>query len=190
MAHCVGVTTQFSIPDFFWAKIVKSGSQTVTEKNIQAIARLEKRAAQRHTYGERVAARVTQLAGSVVFIVVHVVWFVLWIAANAGMIRGIAPWDPFPYSFLTLIVSLEAIFLSLLVLMTQNRLTRDADKRAQLDLQINLLAEQESTATLQMLEKICQHLGINIDGEIQAQLAKHTDINVLANTLEEKLPHG
>jgi len=167
---------------------VNAGPDSVTENNIKAIARLEKRAAQKHTYGERVAATVTQLAGSVQFIVIHVVWFVFWITANASLVPGIAPWDPFPYSFLTLVVSLEAIFLSLLVLMTQNRLTRDADKRAQLDLQINMLAEQESTATLQMLEKICQHLGVNIEGEVQAQLAKNTDVNVLAKTLEEKLP--
>lgn len=167
---------------------MKPGPDTVTEKNIKEIVRLEKRAAQKHTYGERVAATITQLAGSVQFIVIHVVWFVLWIASNARLIPGIAPWDPFPYSFLTLVVSLEAIFLSLLVLMTQNRMTRDADKRAQLDLQINLLAEQESTATLQMLEKICQHLGVNIEGEIQEQLAKNTDVDMLAKTLEEKLP--
>lgn len=167
---------------------MKSIEDSVTDKNIKAIARLEKRAAQKHTHGERVAAAVTRFAGSVQFIVIHVVWFVLWIAANAHLLPGIVPWDPFPYSFLTLVVSLEAIFLSLLVLMTQNRLTRDADKRAQLDLQINLLAEQESTATLQMLEKICQHLGINIEGEIQAQLSKQTDVNMLAKTLEEKLP--
>ncbi|MHB8914807.1 MAG: DUF1003 domain-containing protein [Thiobacillus sp.] len=167
---------------------MSTGADSVTENNIKAIARLEKRAAQKHTYGERLAETVTQLAGSVQFIVIHVVWFLFWIAANANLIPGIAPWDPFPYSFLTLVVSLEAIFLSLLVLMTQNRLTRDADKRAQLDLQINMLAEQESTATLQMLEKICQHLGVNIECEIQAQLAKNTDVNMLAKTLEEKLP--
>lgn len=167
---------------------MKNIEDTVTDKNIKAIASLEKRAAQSHTYGERVAGKITRIAGSVLFVVIHTVWFALWIAANANLIPGVMPWDPFPFSFLTLVVSLEAIFLSLLVLMSQNRLTRDADKRAQLDLQINMLAEQESTATLQMLEKICQHLGVNIEGEIQAQLAKNTDVNILAKTLEEKLP--
>ena len=84
-------------------------------------------------------------------------------------------------------VSLEAIFLSLLVLMTQNRLTKDADKRAQLDLQINMLAEQESTATLRMLEKICQHLGIAHAVDEAQQLAKNTDVNRLAKTLDDQL---
>lgn len=160
----------------------------IAEKNIEAIARLEKKAVLNHSLGERIASDVTRWAGSMLFIVVHVVWFTLWAAANFGWVPGVAPWDPFPFSFLTLVVSLEAIFLSLLVLMTQNRLTRDADKRAQLDLQINMLAEQESTVTLRLLEKICQHLKIDIEVEEEKYLAEKTDVNALAKTLEEKLP--
>ena len=164
------------------------GSDPVAQKNVEAIARLEKKSAQSHTQGERMAEMVTRVAGGVAFIVLHVLWFVLWISANIGIIPGVTPWDPFPFSFLTLVVSLEAIFLSLLVLMTQNRLTRDADKRAQLDLQINMLAEQESTATLRLLEKICQHLKIGIEADEEKFLANKTDVNALAQTLEEKLP--
>lgn len=159
----------------------------ITEKNINAIAALEKKSVRSRTAGERAAEIVTRVAGGMVFIIAHVVWFTLWIGLNVGLISGITPWDPFPFSFLTLVVSLEAIFLSLLVLMAQNRLTRDADKRAQLDLQINMLAEQESTATLQMLEKLCRHLGIDYEAEEEQQLAQHTDVNVLAKTLDEKL---
>ena len=166
----------------------RASPDPVAQKNIEAIARLEKKSAQRHTPGERIAEMVTRVAGGVVFIVLHVIWFVLWISANIGIIPGITPWDPFPFSFLTLVVSLEAIFLSLLVLMTQNRLTRDADKRAQLDLQINMLAEQESTATLRLLEKICEHLGIDFEVEEEKYLSNKTDVNELAQTLEEKLP--
>jgi len=159
----------------------------ITEKNIDAIAALEKESVQSRTAGERAAERVTRVAGGMVFIIAHAVWFTLWIGLNLGLISGITPWDPFPFSFLTLVVSLEAIFLSLLVLMAQNRLTRDADKRAQLDLQINMLAEQESTATLRMLEKLCHHLGIDYEAEEEQQLAQSTDVNVLAKTLDEKL---
>ena len=165
-----------------------SAFDPVAQKNIEAIAQLEKQSAQSHTKGERIAEIATRVAGGVVFIVIHVIWFVIWISANVGLIPGISPWDPFPFSFLTLVVSLEAIFLSLLVLMAQNRLTRDADKRAQLDLQINMLAEQESTTTLRMLEKICQHLGIDFEVEEEKYLANETDVNALAKTLEEKLP--
>ena len=160
---------------------------SITEKNVEAISRLEKQAVEGRSSSERIAELITRYAGGVVFIILHAIWFTVWILFNLGMIPGIAPWDPFPFSFLTLVVSLEAIFLSLLVLMTQNRLTRDADKRAHLDLQINMLAEQESTATLQMLEKICKHLGVSFEAEEEKQLAKNTDVNVLAKTLDEKL---
>jgi uncharacterized membrane protein len=70
------------------------------------------------------------------------------------------PFDPFPFGFLMLLVSLEAIFLTAIVLMTQNRMRRQADKRAHLDLQVNLLAEQELTAMLQMLNALCERMGV------------------------------
>lgn len=159
----------------------------ITEKNIEAIARLEKKSVQNRSVSERVAERVTRVAGGVVFILVHTFWFTGWIVVNTGLVPGLTPWDPFPFSFLTLVVSLEAIFLSLLVLMTQNRLTKDADKRAQLDLQINMLAEQESTASLKMLENICKHLGVEYEAEAERDLATHTDVDILAKKLDEKL---
>lgn len=159
---------------------------SIADKNIEAINQLEKQAALKRTRSERFAQRVTDFAGSMLFIVVHVVWFVVWISFNTGVVPGIPPWDPFPFSFLTLVVSLEAIFLSLLVLMTQNRLTEDADKRALLDLHINMLAEEESTATLQMLEKICEHLGIVHEADEAQQLAEATDVINIATKLEKQ----
>lgn len=159
---------------------------SITDKNIEDIQHLEKQAILKRTRSERFAGSVTRFAGGMLFIVFHALWFVIWISLNLGAMPSIKPWDPFPFSFLTLVVSLEAIFLSLLVLMTQNRLTKDADKRAHLDLQINMLAEQESTATLQMLEKICKHLGIQYAADGAQQLAKATDVIKIANTLDEK----
>lgn len=159
----------------------------ITQRNIDDITRLEKQSAEKRSDGERWAEMVTRVAGGIPFIVLHLTWFTLWITLNLGIIPGVSAWDPFPFSFLTLVVSLEAIFLSLLVLMTQNRLTQDADKRALLDLQINMLAEQESTASLQMLEKICKHLGIDYVAEEAAQLTKNTDVAEIAQKLEEKI---
>ena len=159
----------------------------ITQKNIEDISRLEKQSVQNRSSGERLAEAITRIAGGNIFIAFHAIWFGLWIMLNLGAIPSVSPWDPFPFSFLTLVVSLEAIFLSLLVLMTQNRLTKDADKRAHLDLQINMLAEQESTATLRMLEKICQHLGIAYAVDEAQQLAKNTDVNILAKTLDDQL---
>ena len=106
---------------------------------------------------------------------------------NKGIIPGISAFDPFPYSFLTLIVSLEVIFLTLLVLMSQNRMTKEADKRAQLDLQINMLNEQETTMILGMVQKIAKHLGLEKEmNEAAKELSEETDVNRVAKTLDER----
>lgn len=159
----------------------------ITEQNIDDIVRLQKHTENTRSSAECLADTVAHVAGSTPFILLHIVWFGAWVVLNLGVVSAIPPWDPFPYSFLTLVVSLEAIFLSLLVLMAQNRMTKDADKRALLDLQINMLAEQESTATLKMLEQICQHLGIANTDEKEHELATATDVSELAKSLDDKL---
>lgn len=159
----------------------------LTEKNIEDIVRLQQQSAKKRSGAERLADVVARVAGSAPFIILHLVWFGAWVLLNVGAVSAVAPWDPFPFAFLTLVVSLEAIFLSLLVLMAQNRLTRDADRRAHLDLQINMLAEQEGTATLKMLEQICQHLGISYPCEEERDLATATDVSELAKSLDDKL---
>ena len=159
-------------------------------KNIETITRLEEQAIHSRTPIEHAADAITKFAGSLPVIVFHVLWFGAWIIINAGLVPGLAPFDPFPFSFLTLVVSLEAIFLSLLVLMAQNRMTKEADKRAHLDLQINLLAEQEGTKVLKLLREICEHLGIEAESdEVMREMAEETDVHQLAAELEEKLPN-
>src|ERR1700704_1957978 len=98
--------------------------------------------------------------------------------ARSGSIR---PFDPFPFPFLTMTVSLEAIFLALFVLASQNTLTGQADKRSHLDLQIDLLAEREMTAVLQLLQDIAQHLEVRTSGtpEQLRDLMKKTDLRRL-----------
>lgn len=175
----------FHIP--IMARLLSARPNAISEQNIEDIVRLQRQADEERSGAERLANLVTRVAGSTAFIVLHVVWFGAWILINVGAISPLRPWDPFPFGFLTLVVSLEAIFLSLLVLMAQNRLTKDADRRAHLDLQINMLAEQESTATLKMLEQICRHFGIAQPGEEEQELATATDVSELAKSLDDKL---
>jgi uncharacterized membrane protein len=87
-------------------------------------------------------------------------------------------------------VSLEAIFLALFVLSSQNRLATQADKRAHLDLQIDLLAEREMTAVLQLLQDIAAHLGVThtADGPQIQELAQETDVHQLTTKLDDELP--
>ena len=158
------------------------------QRNIETILELEKTAVLSRSVAEHVADKVTKFAGSTPFILIHALWFGGWILINSGNLFHITPFDPFPYSFLTLVVSLEAIFLTLLVLMSQNRMTKEADKRAHLDLQINMLDEQETTVILRMVQKIALHMGLQEAKEETAdELAKETDISRLSQALDEHI---
>ena len=159
---------------------------SAVEKNIEAIRELENETLQSLSTVEHIADKVTAFAGSSPFILLHALWFGVWIFINSGVISTVTPFDPFPFSFLTLIVSLEAIFLTLLVLMSQNRMTKEADKRAHLDLQINMLDEQETTLILKMVQKITKHLGLEDEiDDSEKDLSEPTDINQLAKKIDE-----
>jgi uncharacterized membrane protein len=128
---------------------------------------------------------VARVAGSTTFIVFHAVAFTGWMVLNGTR----AAFDPFPYSLLNLLVALEAVFLTSIVLMTQNHMTRLADRRAHLDLQVNLLSEQELTAILHMLHALCTNAGVqvNIRDERVQQLLTETDIRKIADALNQGL---
>jgi uncharacterized membrane protein len=111
---------------------------------------------------ERLADAITDFSGRMYFVYFHIVWFAVWILINLGYL-GIKPFDPYPFGLLTMVVSLEAIFLATFVLISQNRLSAEADRRADLDLQIGLLTEYELTRVLNMLDAIQDKLGIDND---------------------------
>jgi uncharacterized membrane protein len=156
--------------------------------NVGVIAAIEQRATARRSPGERIGDAIARQAGRLWFAVAHVVWFAVWILLNTGWIRGVRAFDPFPYPFLTSVVSLESIFLSLFILMSQNRATKQADSRSHLDLQINLLAEQESTKILQMLQRLCEFHGLQVanDPEVE-KLSRSTEPEQLLGELTKKL---
>ncbi len=134
----------------------------VIERNIRTIIRLRLKAARERRLQDRIADAITSFSGRMVFAYVHIVWFGVWIVLNSGSL-GVRPFDPFPYGFLTMVVSLEAIFLSTFVLISQNRLSQEAEHRADLDMHIGLLTEHELTRVLQMLDAIQDKLGIEND---------------------------
>jgi uncharacterized membrane protein len=155
-------------------------------RNIEAIAALEREALHDRSRLDRFTDAVTAAAGSPIFIVAHAVWFGGWIALN---VMREHPFDPYPFGLLMLIVSLEAIFLSAAVLMTQNRMQRQADRRAHLDLQVNLLAEQELTTMLKMLKGMCRRLDVKVDADdknVEQQL-QETDIHTISAAIDRQL---
>ena len=148
----------------------KAGSPlaNIIEQNIQTIIHTRQVSDSRRTREERIADLITDVSGRMYFVYFHVVWFGAWIVINLGYTR-IQPFDPYPFGLLTMIVSLEAIFLATFVLISQNRLSAEADRRADLDLQMDLLTEYEMTRVINMLDAIQDKMGIenNSDQELQ-----------------------
>ena len=123
----------------------------IIEHNIRTIIQIRSKASEDRTLQDRAADAITSFSGSMAFVYLHVAWFAIWVLLNTGRF-GIHPFDPFPYGLLTMVVSLEAIFLSTLVLITQNRQSEEVERRADLHLHIGLLTEHELTQVLQMLD--------------------------------------
>ncbi len=159
-------------------------------KNIETVVKMEERSLEKRSGSERLADGIGAFCGSMSFIVIHFVIFTLWIVSNLGMIPGIPQFDRYPFMLLSLAVSLEAIFLSTFVLMKQNRMSRRADARSHLDLQINLLTEKEITLVLQMLHQIGTRLGLEKEFSHDEfhELSTETAVEDLASELQEKIP--
>jgi uncharacterized membrane protein len=144
----------------------------VIERNILTMVELRRDQEQNRGAQDKAADALTWFSGSMIFVYIHLVWFGVWIAVNLGW-TPVKPFDPFPFGLLTLVVSLEAIFLSTFVLISQNRAGEVADRRADLDLQIDLLAEHKITHLITLVAAIADRLGVEAarDAEI-AQLEK------------------
>jgi len=137
----------------------------------------------------RLADALTALCGSSAFLITNALLFLIWILVNTGQVPFIQTFDPYPFGLLTMAVSLEAIFLSIFVLISQNRSARTSTLRDEVNLQVNMITEQEVTKILQVLSEMRRQMGINtvdheldqmivrinetrIEQEIEAQIAK------------------
>jgi uncharacterized membrane protein len=160
---------------------------SVLAENVQVIREWELEALHRRSRAERISDWVIRTISSGPSIALHVVWFLSWAAVNGGLVDGIPPFDRFPFPLLTMTVSLEAIFLTLFVLASQTRFAVQSDKRAHLDLQVNLLAEREMTAVLRLLHDIANHLEVKgtLTVEQINELMKQTDIHRLTTDVDK-----
>ena len=143
----------------------------VVHENIEQLISIRDAEEKKKGLQEKAADLLTRFSGSMLFVYVHAAWFGLWIAVNVGWL-GTKPFDPFPFSLLTLIVSLEAIFLSTFVLISQNHASQMADRRADLDLQINLLSEHEITRLLALMDAVASHLGVTVPEQPEVEELK------------------
>ena len=158
----------------------------VTRDNVRAMRKLDELAVSRRTVADRIAEFVAKFCGSITFVWIHAVIFGAWILWN--VLPVLPHFDPYPFTFLTLCVSLEAIFLSSFILIAQNYEMRVTERRNQLDLQINLLAEQENTKMLQLLDRMAQKMGLyeQDDPEIEV-LEQATRPETLARQIDDAL---
>lgn len=158
--------------------------------DVETLARLEREALEQRSAGERVSDAIVSAVGTLPFTAAHLVVIGAWIAANVGLIPGVAPFDPFPFGVLSLSVATEGVFLALFILISQNRMNRQADKRTHLNLQVSALAEREATKMLQLLEGIHRHLGLGETDDETRALAGDTKLDDLADRLHRELPGG
>jgi uncharacterized membrane protein len=161
----------------------------LAKDNIKAIMRIEKDFLRDRSWGEHFGTVVSLWAGNIFSTAAHFFFFAGWIVLNTGAVPGIAPFDPYPFGLLTVLISLEAIFLSLFVLMNQNRQAHQADHWAHLNLQIGLLSEQETTKILQILQQLSERLGLKTDAgdkELGEMVGKKS-VGDLAEKLAEDL---
>lgn len=137
---------------------------------------------------ERYADVITDFSGSNKFLFLNVIWFAIWILLNVHIIPGIAPFDPFPFGLLTSIVSLEAIILAILVLISQNRSAKIADLREEVHLQIDIIAEEEITKIMEMIGLLLEKNNIDVSKDKQLHsMLNPTNPDKIKESISEQL---
>ncbi len=149
-----------------------NGSDKTVPRSRVVVRSLKAEADKRRSSAEKFADWLTDYFGTVIFLVINAIWFAAWIIINLGWVPGIQPFDPFPFGLLTMVVSLEAIILAIIVLISQNRASRIDDLREEIDLQINTLAEEEVTKIIKLQIMLLKQNGVDVhnDPDIQRML--------------------
>jgi uncharacterized membrane protein len=155
-------------------------------ETIEEIVGLENRDRLYMGLSDKLANKITAFSGSMLYVWLHVVWFAGWIVVNISLLV-FAPFDPYPFGLLTMIVSLEAIFLSTFVLITQNRQAIAADRRAKVDLHVNMIAEREITKLMEVVQHLHDHVGRGTpdhDPELE-EMQEPTHVTRLADAMDD-----
>lgn len=153
-------------------------------RNIDVLKRRHDRTLATASFPDRMADAITGFTGSFTFIYLHVAIVAVWVAANLGLIPSVRPWDP-SFVILATAASVEAIFLSTFVLISQNRMAKQSEARAALDLQVSLLAEHEVTRIIHLTSAIAARLGIEIGEEVE-EFKRDIAPEAVLDAIEEK----
>jgi uncharacterized membrane protein len=163
--------------------------EELTRRNVAIIAEMEKAAAHVRTRGDWVADRIAAWVGSWTFLITQSVILLLWIGLNIA--AWVNHWDPYPFVLLNLALSFQSAYAAPILMISQNRQAKLNERRNHLDLQINMLAEQESTEILRFLRLLCEHSGVRLDkdnnGRAFEEETKHAEIvRQIQGELEEQ----
>ena len=172
-------------------------TQTTSQQPADKITRrrriirsFEAKALSNRSLSEKFSDVITNFSGSVMFLIVHVIWFVIWIGINTNIIPGTKPFDPFPFGLLTMIVSLEAIVLSVFVLLSQNRDAHISKLRDELHLQVNLIAEEEITKILELLHEMRGKMGIKKEDRELEKMLERIDTSYIEHSLQKQIDNN
>lgn len=159
-------------------------------ENIDAIIDSEQTANRRRTRSEVISDFIGSAIGTLSFVAVQLTGTILWVMINTGLMVHVRPFDPFPFPILNQVIALEAVLMTAFVLMKQNRMSKLADRRAHLSLQINLLTEREATKIIGMLLEIGKRFGIQhkVLDEETSQLSRLLTIETLIEALHSRFP--
>lgn len=155
MARIVSRTSSYRLPN----KSARYLLDRLAERR-KTLGTFRAKANERRSRAERVADSLSGLMGSVPFLIFHVCLFTVWLSINLRLIPGLSPFDPFPFGLLTMALTLEQSLLTIFIIMSQNRSSEIADLRNEMDLQINIVAEEEISKALRLLHVIGEHLDI------------------------------
>lgn len=144
------------------------GLTPVVERNIEALLLHRRAEREREGRQQRIADRVTRFTGSMLFVYIHLTLFGVWIVGNLGAIPAFPVFDP-SFVVLAMFASVEAIFLSTFVLISQNRMAALADRRADLDLQVSLLTEHELTRLITLVKEVAVKLEVEHADETEIE---------------------
>jgi uncharacterized membrane protein len=162
------------------------GYSRVVDRNIRALLERRRQEEQVRSIRNRIAGAITAFAGSMTFVYLHLVLFGLWIIISLGWLPPLPRFDP-TFVILAMFASVEAIFLSTFVLITQNRMAAQSDKKADLDLHISLLAEHEITRIISLLTAMAEKMGIDISTDTElSELSKDVRPEKILDFLEEQ----
>lgn len=165
----------------------KEARKARTERRRQFYRSFEAQALRHRSFFTQIADDLTAAFGSTAFLIVNVILFVSWVAINLGLVPDIAPFDPFPFGLLTMVVSLEAIILSIVILVSQNRQSYVTSIREELHLQINLIAEEEITKALKMLAEIREKMDIKEPDVELDEMLERINTSYIERTLIEQI---